>query len=167
MTLNLKFIFKKINFGFDNMKVVFVCHGNTCRSPMAEVIFKSLTKNIEVLSAGISAHGGERAAENAIKICEFNGLDLNNHKSRNFRDLKIEDDDLILALTCDIRNTLKRQYPNLEIRTIKEYAGEKNYLDINDPIGGDLMIYDMCFQEIKESLEKIVEIHNDRFEVLK
>ena len=102
------------------MKVVFVCHGNTCRSPMAEIIFKSLVDNIEVLSAGIAASNGEKAAPNAIKICEFNNLDLKNHKSKNFYILNIENDDLILTLTQDIRDTLKESYPNLEIYTIKE-----------------------------------------------
>jgi protein-tyrosine phosphatase len=134
---------------------------------MAEVIFASMVDDIEVLSAGISTLRGDKAAENAIKICEFNGLDLKNHESKNFDDLKIEDDDLILTLTCGIRDTLISEYPNLEIYTMKEYAGEDEYLDINDPIGGDLLIYNMCFQEINETLEEIVEMHPDRFEVSK
>lgn len=143
-----------------NMKIIFVCHENTCRSPIAEAIFKSLVNNIDVSSAGISTIEGTRASENAIKVCEFNNLDLTKHKSRNFHDLNIENFDLILTLTCDIRDNLRKSYPNLEIYTIKEYAGENEYLDIKDPIGGDLLIYDMCFYEIKEYLEKIVEIHD-------
>ena len=72
--------------------------------------------------------------------------------------MKIEDDDLILTLTQDIRDSLKKSYPNLKIYTIKEYAGEEDYLDIKDPFGGDLLIYEMCFFfEIKEHLEKIAE----------
>jgi len=54
--------------------------------------------------------------------------------------LKIEDDDLILTLTQDIRDSLKKSYPNLKIYTIKEYAGEEDYLDIKDSFGGDLLI---------------------------
>ena len=141
------------------MKIVFVCYGNTCRSPMAEAIFKSLVSDIEVLSAGIGALEGDKAADNAIEICRLNNLDLSGHKAKNFRNLKIESDDLILTLTEGIRDTLKDSYPHLEIYTIKEYAGEKEYLDIKDPIGGDLEIYEMCFNEIKEYLEKIVETH--------
>lgn len=141
------------------MKVVFVCYGNTCRSPMAEAIFKSLVSDIEVLSAGIGALEGDKAADNAIEICRLNNLDLSGHKAKNFRNLKIESDDLILTLTEGIRDTLKDSYPYMEIYTIKEYAGEKGYLDIKDPIGGDLLIYEMCFNEIKEYLEKIVETH--------
>lgn len=143
----------------DCVKVVFVCHGNTCRSPMAEAIFKSLVKDVDVSSAGMSVLKGQKAADNAVKICEFNNIDLKNHRAKNFTQLKIENDDLILTLTCDIRDELKKSYPDLKIYTIKEYAGEDDYLDINDPFGGDLLIYEMCFCEIRQYLEKIIEIH--------
>lgn len=139
------------------MKVIFVCSGNTCRSPMAEAIFKSLVNDVEVLSAGMSANKGQKAAENAIQICGFNNLDLKDHKAQNIYDLKIEEDDLILTLTSDIRDSLRKAYPNIKIYTIKEYAGEEEYLDIKDPFGGDLLIYDMCFAEIKQYLEIIAE----------
>ena len=139
------------------MKVIFVCSGNTCRSPMAEAIFKSLVNDVEVLSAGMSANKGQKAAENAIQICGFNNLDLKDHKAQNIYDLKIEEDDLILTLTSDIRDSLRKAYANIKIYTIKEYAGEEGYLDIKDPFGGDLLIYDMCFAEIKQYLEIIAE----------
>lgn len=144
------------------MRVIFVCYGNTCRSPMAEAIFKSLVSDIEVLSAGMSALDGQKVADNAIKICKFNNLDLNNHKAKNFHELNPESDDLILTLGCDIRDSLRKSYPDLEIYTIKEYAGEKDYLDIKDPFGGDLSIYEMCFFEIKEYLEKIAATFNKK-----
>ena len=74
------------------MKVIFVCHGNTCRSPMAEAIFKSLVNDVEVLSAGISAAYGDKAAKNAITVCGFNNLDLNQHETKRFSDLEIEEE---------------------------------------------------------------------------
>ena len=141
------------------MKVIFVCHGNTCRSPMAEAIFKSLVNDVEVLSAGISAAYGDKAAKNAITVCGFNNLDLNQHETKRFSDLEIEEDDLILALSSGIRDSLRESYPDMKIYTIKEYAGEREDLGIKDPYGGDILIYDMCFAEIKEYLEIIANEH--------
>ena len=142
------------------MRVIFVCHGNICRSPMAEAIFKSLTDNVEVLSAGLYALEGESASSNAIQVCGYNDLELRNHESKNFYDLDIRDDDLVLTLTFDIRDNIKQRYPDLEVYTVKEYAGEKEFLDIKDPYGEDVEVYEICFCEIKEYLENIVKMHD-------
>lgn len=143
----------------DNMKVVFVCTGNTCRSPMAEAIFKDLVRDAEVISAGIYASYGEKAAPNAIKVCEKYGLDLTNHSSQNIGGVNLAYDDLILTAEYRHKKELLNAFPNLEIRTINEYA-EYGYEDIADPIDGDFDDYENCFLEIRESLEKIVEIHD-------
>ena len=143
----------------NDMKVVFVCHGNTCRSPMAEAIFKSLTGDVKTVSAGLYACDGEAASPNAVKVCKYNHLDITGHRAKSFENVEVNKDDLVLTLTCDIRDNLRKQYPNLNIHTIKEYAGEKGYLDINDPIGGDILVYEDCFYEIKECIEKIIENH--------
>ena len=137
------------------MRIVFVCHANICRSPMAEVIFKSLVNDVEVISAGLFTSPGEKASTNAVEICKYNNLDLTYHRSKRFHDLDIKEDDLILTLTTDIRDNIKDSFPDLEVYTIKEYAGEKEYLDIKDPVGGNLEVYETCFCEIKYYLEII------------
>lgn len=139
------------------MKVVFVCTGNTCRSAMAEVIFRDLAGDVEVVSAGTHAVSGLNAEPNAVEVCRRHGLDLTGHLSKNIADLKIEDDDLILTATALQIEFLLKAYPGLEICTIREYAGCESP-DIEDPIGGDVEVYENCFCQIRNALEKIVEM---------
>lgn len=123
---------------------------------MAEAIFKNLVKDAEVSSAGISTITGQKASFNAVAVCKEQGLDLSAHRSTNINDSNIDEMDLVLTATQNHSDVLKRLYPQLNIYTIKEYAGDNN-LDIADPYGGSLNDYEICFSEIKDALEKICE----------
>lgn len=139
------------------MKVMFVCSGNTCRSPMAEVIFRDMVSDVEVCSAGISAVSGQRASDEAIEVCADHGLDLSKHFSSRISKSKISKMDWVFTATLQHKKDLKGLYPDLKIKTIKECAGGYDDVDISDPIGGTKERYEACFLEIKEALEKIAE----------
>lgn len=121
------------------MKVMFVCTGNTCRSVMAEGIFRELIKdkpNIEVYSCGIYAQKGESPMENAIKAVKEYGADIQSHKAVPVKEACIDKMDLILCATLGHKRILQQMYPEKEtqIYTIKEYAwGSQENMDINDP----------------------------------
>lgn len=137
------------------MKIMFVCTGNTCRSPMAEAIFRDIAPDAEVCSAGISASSGQRASEEAVEVCAENGIDLSGHFSTNVRNSRIREMDLVLTAQVSHKEDLQGMYPDLKIRTIKECAEGYDDLDIDDPIGGSKERYEDCFFEMKEALEKI------------
>lgn len=139
------------------MKILFVCTGNTCRSAMAEAIFRDLAdlKKFEISSAGLSTFSGDTANEKAEIVCDRHGIDLTRHRTTGVGDAKVNEMDLVLTATADHREKIKGLYPDVDVYTIKEYAGGYDDLDIADPINGDLQTYEECFLEIRDALEKV------------
>lgn len=137
-------------------KIMFVCTANTCRSAMAEVIFKTMVReDVEVYSAGINADTGRHASKNTIEVCKKHGLDVSEHLATNIIDSDILNMDLVLTATWEHKEKLKEICPQLkEVYTMKEYADIYPY-DIPDPYGYDIESYDACFKEIYNTLERI------------
>lgn len=139
----------------DKMKVMFVCTGNTCRSAMAEAIFREIMDDdVYVCSSGTSAESGRGPSPNTVEVCNNHGIDITKHKATYFKDSDIEDMDVVLTATQSHKEKIKIYYKNLDIYTIKEFC-EEYPLDINDPYGGSLEVYDACFDEIDRVLNKI------------
>lgn len=152
------------------MNILIVCTGNTCRSSMAEGIFKHLLKNsgkdnIKVTSAGINAFEGDGANEKAIYTLNKMGIDILNHKARQLTDKIINDSDLILTMTNSHKRMILNAVPEYsnKVYTLKEYAFISNNedikgknLDIVDPFGLDYNVYEKVAKEIEENLKKII-----------
>lgn len=147
------------------MKIMFICTGNICRSAMAEGMMRKLVqeqnKEAEVYSCGIYAETGDYATYNAVEAASKYDADISNHRATNIRDSKIEEMDVILCATISHKQSVLYLYPELEgkVFTIKEYAKlDKNgqYMDIKDPWGYDMDVYENCAKEIKECLDIII-----------
>ena len=141
------------------IKVVFVCTGNTCRSPMAATmatqIFADAGLTAEVLSAGVSAWPNQPASRHAISVMEEGGLCLVAHRATAVSESMLEDATLVLTMTSHHRAILLSDYPsaNDKIFTLGEYVGSSE--DIADPFGGNLEEYRACAAQIKELLLQV------------
>ena len=130
-----------------------VCTGNTCRSPMAEVIAKDLLKGkpgVAVSSAGVFAADGAPASVEAVEAMQEAGLDLSGHRSRYMTPELVREADVILTMTESHRQAVLAAAPE---------AAEKTFrldpeTDVSDPIGGPISEYRQTAAMIRRALQQ-------------
>ena len=142
-------------------KIMFVCTGNICRSPMCHYYLQKLVKDegiedkIIVSSCGTYANTGESSTMNAIEAMKKYGVDMNNHRATNIEDIDIENYDLILCLTLSHKSSVLEFCPQLKGRvfTLKEYCfPDDEYKNIDDPWGLSINVYNECSDEIVSAI---------------
>lgn len=142
--------------------VLFVCTGNTCRSPMAVGLVKnaiSKNKSVKIISAGVIASKGLPASPNAIKVMAEEDIDISDHQTQTLTKELVEQSDIVFVMTqwhkLEVIGLLEK--PGKEVYLIKEFSSnEKDDIDIPDPLGKSLDFYRHTRDEMKKCVSGIV-----------
>ena len=133
------------------MNVLFVCTGNTCRSPMAEGLFKKIIEDkkisgISCSSAGLFAMTGDEVATNAVKALERFECDISSHRARRITAYILDETDKFVCMTKEHAASLSLYVPSEKIIILGD--------GIADPYGGNLETYLTCANSIRNALNE-------------
>lgn len=137
------------------MKILFVCTGNTCRSPMAQALAKLyLPEGFNFFSAGINAFG-ESISDNAAEVLKEKGIDLSTHLSVRLTEEMLYSADYVFTMTGSQQEYLARMYPDFrdKIHCLGYWLGFQQ--DVTDPWGASLEVYRRCLTELEQMLKAL------------
>ena len=141
-----------------DLTVLFVCTGNTCRSPMAEQIFNEQARDLSAhaLSAGLDAKSGSPINPQVADALTRLGYNPTEHSSTLVSTEAVEEADVILTFTQDQKNELGQRFPAAieKLFTISEYANGEQGQDVLDPYGKS----DEVYKDTAETIDSLVKV---------
>ncbi len=133
-------------------KLLVVCTGNTCRSPMAAAVLsrmldeQGLLDAYTVVSAGVAAFDGQPATPNAVEAAKEEGLDFSGHKAQRITLEAIDEAEQIFVMSEEHKRLLADIRPDSE--------GKISVMQVPDPYGADLETYRLCLRQMRGFFER-------------
>lgn len=142
-------------------KILFVCTGNTCRSPMAKALLEKVwaeekgNNDIIVMSAGLFTSDGIPASVEAIQVMQEYGIDITNHEAQQLDEDILQEATLILTMTDAHRSLIIERHPDYEsiVYTLAEYLEDSG--DIIDPFGRGIEAYYQTAQQLENLIRAL------------
>jgi protein-tyrosine phosphatase len=153
---------RQVSVSNSDLNVLFICTGNTCRSPMAEQMFNEKAKGLSAhaISAGLDANPGSPMNPQASEALTSLGYTPTEHSSTLVSPQAVEEADVILTFTQDQKIELGERFPAAveKLFTISEYAngGTVTTEDVSDPYGMSAEVYRETAETINSLVERIV-----------
>ncbi len=149
------------------MRLLFVCSGNICRSPMAAEYMRHRAAREQLMSVAIDSAGlldieGAPASREAIQVLREASIDLSAHRSRGFREVDARASDLVVVMTPEHLREIAERFPSAVARTRLLRAFEdgpepsENPPALADPIGCPVDFYRHCFDTIRICVDHLV-----------
>jgi protein-tyrosine phosphatase len=147
------------------MRVLMVCLGNICRSPLAEGILMAKAKEkglaIEVDSAGTDGwHAGEAPDLRSQRVASQKGIDISRQKARKFKQQDFNDFDLILAMDTENMKNLLLLAPNemarAKVKLILNYLNPTKNQNVPDPYYGEMADFETVYNLLDQALEQFI-----------